>query len=910
MMKIRFAFDQKKSIVHKRKQMFTTVKDCYIFSLYLAPDFRPHYRIKIIFIMTVLQTPVKKDLSKAPSYSYVEVLEKALVYFQGDELADSTWINKYAMKNKEGKFIELTPDDMHKRLAKEFARKESEHKDKTHLNGSFKLLSQYGQEREFLDEDKIMDYFRHFKYIIPQGSVMSALGNPFVIASLSNCIVLPEIFDSYGGIFYTDQQMAQLFKRRCGVGIDISTLRPAGMLVSNSAGTTTGAVSFMERFSNTTREVAQNGRRGALMITIDIAHPDVDTFINIKQDLSKITGANISVRLSDEFMKAVKKDTDYTLRFPIDAEVPKYSKVVKARDLWNTIIKCAHNSAEPGLIFWDRQHHYSTSSVYPGFKNVSTNPCSEIAMQGGDSCRLIAINLFNFIESPFSDKASFDYKKFYETTYEAQRLMDDLVDLELEHIQRILNKIKADPEPDFVKQVENETWKLLYDAGKRGRRTGLGFTALADTMAGLSIKFDSSEALVEVEKIMKTKCEAEFNSSIDLAIERGKFEDFNPEIENTSEFVQMLEKELPEVYKRMMKVGRRNISLSTVAPTGTLSMLAQSSSGIEPVFLLSYKRRKKINPLDTNVRVDFVDNSGDSWQEFDVYHHKLKLWMEVTGEKDINKSPYKGSTASEIDWGKRIELQAIVQKYTTHSISSTINLPNDVAVEKVGEIYLQAWEQGLKGITVYRDGSRSGVLVNNDEGKKNKKVDSIVESVAPKRPKKLQTEVIRFMNHDEKWIAFVGVLNGKPYEIFTGKSEESFVFPAWVERGWIIKSISKETREKRYDFQYKDKEGYNVTIEGLSRSFDKEYWNYAKLISGVLRHGMPIQNVVNLVENLNLYTDSINNWKNGIGRSLKKFIPDGTQAKDKKCSNCGDTDGLIYEEGCLKCKSCGHSKCG
>ena len=860
--------------------------------------------------MSILQMPVKKDYSKVASYSYKEVLEKSLIYFEGDELAASTWINKYAMKNKEGNYLELTPDDMHKRLAREFARKENEIKEKTHLNGSFKLLSTYGQEREFLSEEKILDYFRNFKYIIPQGSVMSALGNPFVVASLSNCIVLPEIYDSYGGIFYTDQQMAQLFKRRCGVGVDISTLRPAGMLVSNSAGTTTGAVSFMERFSNTTREVAQNGRRGALMITIDVAHPDIDKFITVKQDLSKITGANISVRLSDEFMNAVKKDEDFTLRFPIDSPTPKYSKIVKARDLWNTIIKCAHNTAEPGLIFWDRQHHYSTSSVYPGFKNVSTNPCSEIAMQGGDSCRLIAINLFNFIDNPFTSEAKFDYKKFSETTYEAQRLMDDLVDLELEHIEVILKKIKEDPEPDYIKQVEKETWELLYEAGKKGRRTGLGFTALADTMAGLGFAFDSKEALIEVEKIMRTKCESEFNSSIDMAIERGKFEAFNPKIEDTSEFIQMLKKELPEVYKRMMKQGRRNISLSTVAPTGTLSMLAQSSSGIEPVFLLSYKRRKKINPLDKNVRVDFTDASGDSWQEFDVYHHKLKLWMEVTGEKDIAKSPYQGSTATEIDWMKRVELQSIVQKYTTHSISSTINLAKDVSVENVGEIYLQAWEQGLKGITVYRDGSRSGVLVSNDEKKKEKVVDGIVESIAPKRPEKIEAEIIRFMNHDEKWIAFVGVLNGKPYEIFTGKSEDSFVIPNWVERGWILKKATPGGKQKRYDFRYLDKEGYKVTIEGLSRSFDKEYWNYAKLISGVLRHGMPIQQVVNLVENLNLYSDTINNWKNGIGRALKKFIPDGTHAKDKTCVSCGDTDGLIYEEGCLKCKSCGHSKCG
>jgi len=859
--------------------------------------------------MSTVQTTEKKKSSLEKTFSYKEVFDECVVYFKGDELAASTWINKYAMKNKKGELLELTPYDMHLRMAKEFARKEKEYGDRVHLNGSMKKLSKYGQERTFLTEEKIVDFFKEFKYIIPQGSVMSSLGNPHFIASLSNCIVLPEIHDSYGGLFNADQQMAQLFKRRCGVGIDISTLRPSGMLVSNAAGTTTGAVSFMDRFSNTTREVAQNGRRGALMITIDIAHPDVESFITIKQDLSKVTGANISVRLSDEFMKAVADDKDYLLRFPIDSLTPKFSKTVKARDLWNTIIKCAHNTAEPGLIFWDRQHYYSTSSVYPGFRNVSTNPCSEIAMQGGDSCRLIAINLYNFVEDPFTEKATFNFKQFYETTYEAQRLMDDLVDLELEHIERILAKIHSDPEPDYIKEVEVETWKLLYNSGKKGRRTGLGFTALADALAALGLKFDSEEALVEVEQIMKTKCEAEFSSSIDMAIERGKFEDFNTNIENSSEFVMMLKEELPDIYSRMMANGRRNISLSTVAPTGTLSMLAQSSSGIEPVFLLSYKRRRKVNPKDTNAHVDFIDPMGDSWQEFTVYHHKLKQWMEATGETDVTKSPYSGSTATEIDWMKRIELQAIVQKYTTHSISSTINLAADVSVEKVGEIYFEAWKQGLKGITVYRDGSRSGVLVANDKKKDEKKTDDILESVAPKRPKKIEGEILRFMNHDEKWIAFVGLINGKPYEIFTGKCEDSFAIPMWVEKGWIIKAVTDDCK-KRYDFQYLDKDGYRVTIEGLSRAFNQEYWNYAKLISGVLRHGMPITHVVGLVENLNLYSDSINNWKNGIERALKRFIPDGTVAKDKVCGSCGDKDGLIYEEGCLKCKSCGHSKCG
>ncbi|MCX6297311.1 MAG: adenosylcobalamin-dependent ribonucleoside-diphosphate reductase [Bacteroidetes bacterium] len=842
-------------------------------------------------------------------YDKDTVFKKCVAYFDGDELAASTWMNKYAMKNLKGEFVEISPDDMHKRMAKEFARIEKSSKTKTELNGSFKYLSTYGQEREFLSEEKIYRYFKKFNSIIPQGSVMSSLGNPYVIASLSNCIVLPEIFDSYGGIFYTDQQMAQLFKRRCGVGIDVSTLRPAGSNVSNSAGSTTGAVSFMERFSNTTREVAQNGRRGALMITMDIAHPDVQDFISIKQDLSKVTGANISVRLSDEFMSAVVKDDDYLLRFPIDSDKPIYSKTVKAKELWNLIVKCAHQSAEPGLIFWDRQHKYSTSSIYPGFKNVSTNPCSEIAMQGGDSCRLIALNLYNFVKNPFSSEAKFDYKSFYETTYEAQRLMDDLVDLELQHIERILDKVAADPEPDYIKHVEIDTWKLLYNAGKKGRRTGLGFTALADAIAALGFGFDSEESLAEIENLMKTKCRAEFDCSIDMAIERGKFEAFDPEIEKTSEFIDMLKLELPDVYNRMMIHGRRNISLSTVAPTGTLSMLAQSSSGIEPVFMLSYTRRRKVNPLDQSVKVDYVDSMGDSWQEFVVYHHKLKKWMEVSGKTDISESPYKNSTANEIDWIKRVELQAIVQKYTTHSISSTINLPNDVSEERVGEIYLQAWQQGLKGITVYRDGSRSGVLVSNEKKVEQKVTNEIIETVPPKRPMKVEAEIVRFMNHDENWIAFVGLLNNKPYEVFTGKSEDSFVIPSWVNRGWIFKNVT-ETGRKRYDFQYVDKDGYKVTIEGLSRAFNKEYWNYGKLISGVLRHGMPIHSVVDLVGNLNLYSDNINTWKNGIERALKKFVPDGTQAKDKECSSCGDKDGLIYEEGCLKCKSCGHSKCG
>ncbi|KAB2915983.1 MAG: adenosylcobalamin-dependent ribonucleoside-diphosphate reductase [Bacteroidetes bacterium] len=836
-------------------------------------------------------------------YTYEEVLASALEYFNGDELAAGTWAGKYALKNSEGRFAELTPDDMHRRLVREFAAAENLYNPVS--ESDLPLLCDYGQKRQPLTEERIYRLFKQFKYVVPQGSVMAALGNPYSIASLSNCIVLPELHDSYGGVFYADQQLAQLFKRRCGVGLDISPLRPANHPVSNSAGTSTGAVSFMERFSNTTREVAQNGRRGALMITMDIAHPDIEEFITVKQDLSKVTGANISVKVSDEFMKAVENGRNFTLRWPVDAEHPKVTRETDAAKLWEKITDCAHNTAEPGIIYWDRQHLYSTSSVYPGFKNVSTNPCSEIAMQGGDSCRLMAINLFEFVEHPFTPEATFNFKKFYEITYEAQRLMDDLVDLELKAVQKILNKVDADPEPDYIKDVERRTWQLLYDAGKKGRRTGLGFTALADAMAALGLKFDGDAALATVEEIMKTKCRAEFDSSIDMAIERGGFEDFSPEIENQSEFVQMLADEMPYVYKRMMAYGRRNISLSTVAPTGTLSILTQTSSGIEPVFMLSYKRRKRVNPDDKNVKVDFTDAMGDSWQEFTVFHPKLKAWMEASGNTTISQSPYYGCTANDIDWEQRVKLQGIVQKYTTHSISSTINLPAQASRDEVAGIYFNAWKAGLKGITVYREGSRNGVLVADTAKTK----PQIIEQEAPERPKILEAEIVRFNNNNEPWIGFTGLLDNRPYEIFTGKAEDSFVIPAWVHKGWIIKERD-ENGLARYDFRYTDKYGYKVTIEGLSRSFDKEYWNYAKLISGVLRQGMPLKDVVRLIDRLELYDASINTWKNGVARSLKKFIPGGTQAADKTCPECGDPEGLVYEEGCLKCKSCGNTKCG
>lgn len=847
----------------------------------------------------------KKQLSS--SIPYNTALKNCIAYFDGDELAATTWINKYAVRNEKNELLEKSPDEMHLRMAKEFARIEKKYKTKNR-----KQLSAYGQTRTALNTQSIFKLFEKFKYIIPQGSVMASLGNKNVIASYSNCVVLPELFDSYGGILYTDHQLAQLFKRRCGVGIDISTLRPENVHVSNAARSTSGAVSFMERFSNTTREVAQNGRRGALMITMDIQHPDIEKFITSKQDLSKVTGANISVRLSDAFMRAVEKNSNYQLQWPIQSfsktkianSKLKITKTITARTLWENIIRCAHNTAEPGLIFWDKQHHYSTSSVYPGYENTSTNPCSEIAMQGGDSCRLMAINLFSFVDEPFTANAKFNFQKFWEIVYEAQRLMDDLVDLELEAIERILKKVKNDPEPDYVKAVETETWKLLYNTGKKARRTGLGFTALADTLAALGYIFDSTAAIAEVEKIMKTKCEAEFESSIDLAIERGKFAAFNKTIENKSDFIKMLKKEFPKTYSRMMRYGRRNISISTVAPTGSLSILTQTSSGIEPVYMLSYKRRRKINTADKNQKIDFVDALGDAWEEFEVLHPKLKLWQKVTGKNKLADSPYKGATAAEINWEKRIELQAVIQKYVTHSISSTINLAGNTSVDEVSNIYLQAWKSGLKGITVYRDGSRSGVLIDNNEKEKT----TTASETRIKRPEQLEADVVRFMNADEKWIAVIGLLDDKPYEIFTGKESDGFMLPNNASKGLVVKK-KLPTANSRYDFVYTDEAGKQKTIEGLSNSFNREYWNYAKLISGVLRQKMPLPQIINLVENLNLYTENINTWKSGVIRALKRYLGADEIPVDKKCPSCSDPDGLIYEEGCLKCKSCGYSVC-
>ena len=855
-------------------------------------------------------SPVKK------TYTPEEVLKNALAYFKGDDLAATTWMNKYALRDGDGHLVESGPADMHRRMAREFARIEMKYVPVPAEKRA--LLSTYGQSRERLDEERIFKLFDGFRDVVPQGSVMASLGDPYRLASLSNCVVIPSPLDSYGGIFHNDQQLAQLFKRRCGVGFDLSTLRPAGAPVSNAARTSTGAVSFMERFSNTTREVAQKGRRGALMLTMDIAHPDIEQFITIKQDLSKVTGANVSVRVSDEFLKAVEADADFTLRWPIDAKKPTVTKVVKARELWNTLITCAHATAEPGVIFWDRQHLYSTSSVYPGFRNESTNPCSEIAMQGGDSCRLIAINLHSFVNEPFTHRAWVDHERFAAVTYEAQRLMDDLVDLELEAVDRILAKVNADPEPDELKRTERETWELLRDTGKKGRRTGLGFTGLADALAALNLKYDSDEAIEAAEDILRTKCRAEFDSSIDMAIERGAFEGFAPAVERTSEFTAMLEKELPEVHDRMMRHGRRNISLSTVAPTGTLSLLTRTSSGIEPVYMLGYTRRRKVVPGDPNAKVTFTDDLGDQWEEFTVHHPRVLDWMQVTGKSDPSESPYHGATANDIDWHKRIRMQSVVQKYTTHSISSTINLPSTATVDEVGGIYLEAWHHGLKGITVYRDGSRSGVLVSNagkggeggEGGEGGNASTGLSVGHAMPRPAILEADVLRFNNETEPWIAVVGLLDGTPYEIFTGKANGGFELPKWVTKGWVVKRRDEERGTNRYDLEYADDEGYKVTVQGLSRTFNKEFWNYAILISGMLRQGMPLPQVVDVVANLNLYDSTLNTWKNGVVRAISRYIPDGTEARGRKCQECGDAEGLYYEEGCLKCRSCGGTKCG
>lgn len=873
--------------------------------------------------------------------------DKLLSYFNGDELATSVWLQKYAQEGEE------TPDDMHRRLAREFARVEVNYQITEPLKNSdleshknrLKKLSKYGQTRRNLDEEAIYHLFKDFKYVIPQGSIMSQLGAKS-IGSLSNCFVIGEPEDSYGGIFKKDEEMVQLMKRRGGVGLDISTLRPRETSVSNAAKTTTGAVSFMHRYSNSTREVAQNGRRGALMLSISINHPDVMDFIKIKRDGTSVTGANISIKINNEFMKAVEDDEDYVLRFPCDwkddtrveggdiikqyeynklypvkeiGDTVGYVKKIKAKEYWDEIIKSAHGYAEPGIIFEDNHHNYSPDGVYPQFKGVTTNPCGEIFMGPYDACRLIAVNYLSFIKNPFTKDAEFDKDKFYEVIYEAMRLSDDLIDLEIEHINRIIKKILSDPESKEVKRRELELWENVYKTAKASRRTGLGFTALGDMIAAMGYKYDSEEALLFIEQIEYLKMEASLDCTIDLAITRGTFEGWSkekeftnhPDIIGMNDFYDFVLINFPTQAKRMMEYGRRNVSWSTVAPTGTVSLLTQTTSGIEPVYKAFYTRRKKINSdLD---RVDFVDEIGDKWQEFAVLHPKFKNWIKINYElkdEDINSipkedlqkyfelSPWYGSEADDIDWAKRVELQGIVQKYTTHSISSTINLPSDVTEKEVSKIYIESWKKGLKGVTVYRDGSRSGVLVTKSN---DKELVMFNENHAPKRPKSLISKVVRFNNNKEKWIAFVGLMDNKPYEVFTGQAD-NVELPLSIEVG-EIKKVKSEDGTKRYDFLYD-----GGTVENISGVSSKDYWNYGKLISSMLRHGMPLPFVVDTIQSLTWDNDNINTWKAGMARALKKFIKDG-KVEGVKCSECGSGN-IVFQEGCLSCKDCGSSKCG
>ncbi len=833
----------------------------------------------------------------ATPFDPAEVLASARAYFEDDELAATTWMNTYALRNAEGGLLERSPEDMHRRMADEFARIEARH---GHAPRSLHpFLSAHGRRRAPLTAEHILALFAGFRLLVPQGSIMAVLGDRHRLASLSNCVVLPSPHDSYGGILWTDQQLAQLCKRRCGVGFDLSTLRPEGAVVHNAARTSAGAAAFMERFSNTTREVAQQGRRGALMLTMDIAHPDVERFITMKQDLAKVTGANVSVRISDAFLRAVEADGAYRLRWPVDAERPVVEHTVRARDLWRTLVRCAHRTGEPGIILWDRQHTYSTSSVYPGFRNESTNPCSEIAMQGGDSCRLMALNLYGFVERPFTADARFDHETFARVTYEAQRLMDDLVDLEGEAVDRILAKVEADPEPEALKVVERTTWEQLRETGRTGRRTGLGFTGLADTLAALGMRYGEEASLRTVEDIMRTKCRAEFDSSIDLAIERGPFTGFDPEVERSSGFVAMMREEFPDVHARMMRHGRRNISLSTVAPTGTLSLLTRTSSGIEPVYSLSYTRRRKLSPGADPARSAFTDASGDRWEEFTVHHPGYQRWMSISGGR-AGAGPYSGATAGEVDHPARLRLQALVQKYTTHSISSTINLPATATEEEVEAIYLQAWRLGLKGITVYREGCRSGVLL----GSPGSGGGPVIE-----RPERLDADILRFSNGTMPWIAVVSLHNGLPWEIFTGRADAGPQLPEHVRRGAVVKRTPPGAVRARYDLEHDDVSGGLVTLEGLNRSFGPEARNYAVLISGLLRHGVPLPHVVAVVADLDLYDASLNTWKSGVVRALQRYIPEGTGATGTRCPGCGAREGGYCAEG-FKCASCGGSICG
>ncbi|TYA58214.1 adenosylcobalamin-dependent ribonucleoside-diphosphate reductase [Formosa maritima] len=840
-----------------------------------------------------------------PTYSQDDAFEASVTYFKGDDLAARVWINKYALKDSEGNLYELTPNDMHRRIAKEIARVESRYPNP-------------------LSEESIFDLIKDFKYIVPQGSPMAGIGNPYQIASLSNCFVIGNDgnSDSYGGIMKIDQEQVQLMKRRGGVGHDLSHIRPKGSPVKNSALTSTGIVPFMERYSNSTREVAQDGRRGALMLSVSINHPDSEDFIDAKLEQGKVTGANVSVRIDDEFMKAVKANSNYTQKYPIFSESPKFSKTIEANKLWKKIVHNAWKSAEPGILFWDTIINESVPDCYAdlGYKTVSTNPCGEIPLCPYDSCRLLAMNLFSYVENPFTENATFNFDLFKKHIHVAQRIMDDIIDLELEKIDAIIAKIDADPELDEVKATERNLWLNIQKKANEGRRTGIGITAEGDMLAALGIKYGSKKGNKFSEEVHKTLGIEAYRASVYTAKDRGAFAIFDAEREKNNPFIQRLKEADEKLYYEMLEYGRRNIALLTIAPTGTTSLMTQTSSGIEPVFMPVYKRRRKVNPNDKNVRVDFVDEVGDSWEEYVVFHHRFKQWMEVNGYKVsdncdqkeldaiIKKSPYYKATSNDVDWMSKVSMQGAVQKWVDHSISVTINLPNDATEELVGQLYLEAWEAGCKGVTVYRDGSRSGVLISNDEKKEEEQ--ETLTTFPTKRPQVLEADVVRFQNNKEKWIAFIGLIDGKPYEVFTGLAddEDGILIPRWANKGLIIKNRN-EDGTSRYDFQYKNIRGYKTTIEGLSHKFNPEYWNYAKLISSTLRHGMPIDKIVDLINSLQLDSESINTWKNGVVRALKRYVEDGTQAKGQTCTNCSSTS-LIYQEGCLTCKDCGSSKCG
>jgi len=839
------------------------------------------------------------------TYAQDEVLKASSKYFNNDELAAQVWLNKYALKDSEGNIYELTPNDMHLRLAKEIARVEQNYPNP-------------------LSEQEVFNFIKNFKYIVPQGGPMSGIGNPFQTASLSNCFVIGNegLSDSYGGIMKIDQEQVQLMKRRGGVGHDLSHIRPKGSPVKNSALTSTGIVPFMERYSNSTREVAQDGRRGALMLSVSINHPDAEDFIDAKLEQGKVTGANISVRMDDEFMKAVKNNTSYTQKYPVYSKNPVFSKTIEANKLWQKIVHNAWKSAEPGILFWDTIINESVPDCYAdfGYKTVSTNPCGEIPLCPYDSCRLLAINLFSYVENPFTEQASFDFELFRKHIAVSQRIMDDIIDLELEKIDVIIKKIDDDPESDEVKFVERNLWINIRDKANEGRRTGIGITAEGDMLAALGIQYGSkkgNEFSIEVHKTIAIEA---YRASVNTAKERGAFSIFDSEREKENPFIQRLKKADEKLYYEMLEYGRRNIALLTIAPTGTTSLMTQTSSGIEPAFLPVYKRRRKVNPNDRNVHIDFVDEVGDSWEEYVVFHHKFKQWMEVNGfdtsknydqnELDafVKKSPYYNATSNDVDWLSKVQMQGGVQKWIDHSISVTINLPNDATEALVGELYLKAWEVGCKGVTVYRDGSRSGVLISNDDKKDEE--HKILTTMPVKRPQILETDVVRFQNNKEKWIAFIGLIEGKPYEIFTGLAddEDGILIPRWVNNGLIIKNRNEDD-SSRYDFQYENKRGYKTTIEGLSHKFNPEFWNYAKLFSSTLRHGMPIDKIVDLINSLQLDNESINTWKNGVVRALKRYVEDGTKVKGQVCTNC-NSENLIYQEGCLTCKDCGCSKCG